>query len=446
MESASIGLFPEELMLIIARLTSLQAAASLWMSSKFWHNKLKHLLEHPKILIVNYYGVFRQVFMLNNGIGYDISVKARSSAAVRRNVAPRIAVRHGWFANLSTLDEFLSEFNQIMANNTKSLGCETSGMYVKVKPKNASPLHYSTSVLQGMTAMDEDTIKQLQEWIIKAKIVASVPSGRTTYTDGISLNIHGAGPWADLFMHPNGDLNLTMWTASYVPIEFHIRTSPDVFAQLEEVLVYSKHTKSLKSPEDIKKVLYYNEFDTQYLRNGKRYYVQEFTVEKGGQKVVLTNGYKTGSIKKIMKIFGSVLFNKSIKLPLYEGNVTPAPPVFAGHQLIRLPHYRMPVDEDFPSVVAITLIMKSTRRHLTLDLQSNVPFADLLALFREVEKNVDGRVTKNVVLLAIKIAKDCVIQEIEVYSFKSVKPITSLPKPLVLKVWDMLVRSGIVEL
>lgn len=116
------------------------------------------------------------------------------------------------------------------------------------------------------------------------------------------------------------------------------------------------------------------------------------------------------------------------------------------HQLIRLPHYRMPVDEDFPSVVAITLIMKSTRRHLTLDLQSNVPFADLLALFREVEKNVDGRVTKNGVLLAIKIAKDCVIQEIEVYSFKSVKPITSLPKPLVLKVWDMLVRSGIVEL
>lgn len=61
-------------------------------------------------------------------------------------------------------------------------------------------------------------------------------------------------------------------------------------------------------------------------------------------------------------------------------------------------------------------------------------------------KNVDGRVTKNGVLLAIKIAKDCVIQEIEVYSFKSVKPITSLPKPLVLKVWDMLVRSGIVEL
>jgi hypothetical protein len=56
-------------MLIIVRLTSLQAAASLWMSGKFWHNKLKHLLEHPKILIVKYYGVFRQVFMLNNGIG-----------------------------------------------------------------------------------------------------------------------------------------------------------------------------------------------------------------------------------------------------------------------------------------------------------------------------------------------------------------------------------------
>jgi hypothetical protein len=376
-------------------------------------------------------------------------VKAKSSTAVRRNVAPRIAVRHGWFANLSTLDEFLSEFNQIMANNTKSLGYEYSGMYVKVKPKNASPLHYSTSVIQGMTAMDEDTIKRLQEWIIKAKIVAPAPSGSTTDTDGISLNIHGqAGTWADLFMHPNGDLNLTMWTASSVPIEFHICTSPDVFAQLEEVLVYSKHTKSLKSLEETdKRHIIDDEFDMQYLRNGKRYYVQECTVEEGGQKAVLTNGYKTGSIKKIMKIFDSVLFNKSIKLPLYEGNVTPAPPVFAGHQLIRLPHYRMPVDEDFPSVVAITLIMKTTTRiHLTLDLQSNVPFADLLALFREVEKNVDGRDTKNSVLLAIKSAKDCVIQEIKVYSFKSVKPITRLPKPLVLKVWDMLVRSGIVEL
>lgn len=45
---------------------------------------------------------------------------------------------------------------------------------------------------------------------------------------------------------------------------------------------------------------------------------------------MMKNEYKKDTIKKIMKIVDSVLFDKAIELPLYEGIVTSAPPVFAG--------------------------------------------------------------------------------------------------------------------
>jgi hypothetical protein len=62
----------------------------------------------------------------------------------------------------------------------------------------------------------------------------------------------------------------------------------------------------------------------------EEYYVQQCTVDQGGEHVVMTNEHKKDTIKKIMKIVDSVLFDKGIELPLYEGIVTSAPPVFAG--------------------------------------------------------------------------------------------------------------------
>lgn len=59
------------------------------------------------------------------------------------------------------------------------------------------------------------------------------------------------------------------------------------------------------------------------------YYVQQYTVEQNGEEIVKTNGYKSGSIKKIVQILESVLFNKSIECP-YKGLITNPPPVFAG--------------------------------------------------------------------------------------------------------------------
>lgn len=72
---SAVGLLPEEIVQFIVRETSLQAVWSFCMASRFWYKKLRHLLAHPKILVVQLSpdGLehYRAVFKLNGGFGKE---------------------------------------------------------------------------------------------------------------------------------------------------------------------------------------------------------------------------------------------------------------------------------------------------------------------------------------------------------------------------------------
>jgi hypothetical protein len=100
----------------------------------------------------------------------------------------------------------------------------------------------------------------------------------------------------------------------------------------------------------------------------------------------------------------------------------------------------MPVDEDLPSVIVIKVTVKSNKC-FTLDLQSNLPLAEIIAFFREVESKMDFKSTKPC-CYSIHVGESERIKQICVYSLKSIDLIYKLPMPLIIKVWDMLVRAG----
>lgn len=78
-----------------------------------------------------------------------------------------------------------------------------------------------------------------------------------------------------------------------------------------------------------------------------------------------------------------------------------------------------------------------------LNLHSNVPIKEIVALLREIEQNMNYKEIKPCTL-AIKVPPNEIIKEIKVHSLKSLEPITKLPSPIVMKILTMLVRSGVV--
>lgn len=81
----------------------------------------------------------------------------------------------------------------------------------------------------------------------------------------------------------------------------------------------------------------------------------------------------------------------------------------------------MPVDEDLPSVMAVELMGRN--HQYALNLHSNVPIKDIVAMLREVEQNIDYRDTKYC-KLRIKVSSNEMIKDVKVYSLKSLEPIT----------------------
>ncbi len=113
--------------------------------------------------------------------------------------------------------------------------------------------------------------------------------------------------------------------------------------------------------------------------------------------------------------------------------------------MIRLPRYKLPVDEDLPSVLSVEFRVVENQRFdsYELHLHSNVPLKEVVALFREIEQNLNYQHTASH-KDAIKVSSSQIVQEIKVWSLKSFEPITRLPTPIVLKIWDLLIRSRVV--
>ncbi len=179
-------------------------------------------------------------------------------------------VRYGWFDNVPALKEFLSAFNQIMQENSKIPDVNPENYFVKVKPIDADPIYYSEHDTKGFTVIDYNTVKRLNNLINEAPIVPS--NQNSEHFEGIKLDViyHPLSVWAHLYITPEGDIDLHMWTMNKHPIDVKMRTSPKLFKQLEEIIVYSKHSKPVPELDEDGRDIYFSRvFQLNYNLNGK---------------------------------------------------------------------------------------------------------------------------------------------------------------------------------
>lgn len=114
--------------------------------------------------------------------------------------------------------------------------------------------------------------------------------------------------------------------------------------------------------------------------------------------------------------------------------------------MVLLPRYKLPVDEDLTSILSIELAINNsatTQRTVyghALNYHTEVPLKEVVALFREIEGVINYKETKPCTI-AIKVGPGLTVNGIKVYSMKVFEPITKLPAPMVVKIWNMLFSS-----
>lgn len=187
-------------------------------------------------------------------------------------------LKNGWFNSLSDLNTFLTDFNNILCENDdqKLRGRGLRIFSVKIQPVNGPATIYSTDEYENRRRIHNDTADRLNLLLMSANFVmASNEDDNRFNFDGISLKIQYNGLWpdrtfCDVFINSDGDINASIKTRNEQRINFQTRTSPALFKQLEEIVIYSKHKTQLQelNNEDAAEH-FYSVFDLRYKLNGK---------------------------------------------------------------------------------------------------------------------------------------------------------------------------------
>lgn len=153
-----------------------------------------------------------------------------------------------------------------------ALDSKQDSFFVKIKPIDADPTYYSMIDSSPHHILDRNTPDKLLDLINKAEIVAP-PHEKSDLFEGISIQVirHAVSVWSNIYITPDGDIDLNAFNK--IGIKLRMRSSPELFKQLEEVIVYSKHAKPvLELDEEYLKDhdIYFNRvFDVKYTMNGK---------------------------------------------------------------------------------------------------------------------------------------------------------------------------------
>lgn len=186
---------------------------------------------------------------------------------------PIFEAQRRWFDTLAVLKDFLTEFDQIMNDNSK-VQDKVSHFFVKIKPRDSAPAYYSTYQTSGLNVIDENTATRLKDLISKAKLDTAEDEEQNF--EGIFIKIIHHSPYesANIFVGTNGDIKFRVClAASRLFFTLKTRSSPELFKQLEEVAVYSKHVKQIPEleikDEPEQEVSFNSIFNLQYKVNGK---------------------------------------------------------------------------------------------------------------------------------------------------------------------------------
>lgn len=181
-----------------------------------------------------------------------------------------MAVKQGWFDSVQDLEEFMQEFNAIINGKDAGAPAVNELIFVKVTSDNNTPSSYSTVEHDKYIAIDGGAGERLRELILNIKITSPKPRS-SSHGDGIWLYINyamnGIHANTDIYVHPDGDI--TLKTSNKLIFELEIRTSPTVFKQLEEVIVYSKHSNTIKFAVERNEPEHTTDFDLAYVKDGK---------------------------------------------------------------------------------------------------------------------------------------------------------------------------------
>lgn len=158
-----------------------------------------------------------------------------------------LQLKRGWFDSLPDLQAFLVEFNNILRENTKEPDTrrDQPSFFMKIQPYDSPATYYSKLPCDKFTVVDHNAVDRLMKLIDNANFVMPERAQRDDI-DGVSLIVDQGQMRTELFINADGDINAIIETRNQVPIEFQTRTSPALFKQLAEIIVYNKHKKGLE--------------------------------------------------------------------------------------------------------------------------------------------------------------------------------------------------------
>lgn len=168
-----------------------------------------------------------------------------------------LQIKRGWFDSVPDLQEFLRQFNSLVKENTWEpylISRSQPSFFLKIEHEDPDlPQYYAnitSDIFKKIHVFDE-----LMALIDEAKFVMPEKAIRDDI-DGISLNVHHLHMSAQIFINSDGDINAIIGTRNKVSIEFQTRTSPALFTQLADIVVYTKHKNQideLKSMSELHK-------------------------------------------------------------------------------------------------------------------------------------------------------------------------------------------------
>ncbi len=209
---------------------------------------------------------------------------------LRGRKSPVLTAKYGRFNTVAELEEFLAEFKTLIADKDKDpcYDLDPEHFFLKIKYKEPS-----ASYSDIISVMDKRTFDGLKNLIDKAQIVAPIPESTETF-NGIIVCVKNTPTrmWSYIYINPEGDISVTTMPRTklsqkiryggplggkmpysreiHLPITVQLRTSSKIFKQLEDAIVYSKHTKSLPELDDDCRCI--SLFDTRYVMDGKSKY------------------------------------------------------------------------------------------------------------------------------------------------------------------------------
>jgi hypothetical protein len=193
-----------------------------------------------------------------------------------------------------------------------------------------------------------------------------------------------------------GNLNMRLTSSCSSVRDIYVRASPAIFQEVLEIAKYGKHKTDIsqKVRENQRDIL--EAFELTIKENKEDYFIQEYKIkEEDGTICTENNGYKTNTLKKILKILARITHRKSIKVNPFLKEMIKLPPISSYlHSLTRVLHHDIPL---FPNIMEIRVEVKDPKKIALLEdsavtlsyEKTEVPINELVELFMFVEKNID---------------------------------------------------------